>query len=94
MLKSVTRTMLTSAMGFAWELIKAGGRIVAYAEGWEVTKANEDRAGFVELVVWRAGNAIVCMGERLELSVNSLAMGLGYSDGEVSGIVAWPALAD
>jgi hypothetical protein len=93
MLKSVTRTMLTRAMGFAWDLIKVGERVVAYAESWEVTETNAQRASFVELTVWRTGNVIVGTGERLELGVNSLAMRLGWDDGEVSSLVAWPALA-
>jgi hypothetical protein len=86
MLKLIERTVLASAMGFAWDLIKVGERVVVYGESWEVTGANEQRAGFVELTVWRAGNAIVRIGERLELSVNSLAMRLGYNDGEVSAL--------
>jgi hypothetical protein len=87
MMKSITRTMLTSTMGFAWDMIKTGERIVAVAERWELTKANEQRAGFVELAVWRAGTAIVGIGERLELKINQFAMWLGYDDGEVSGML-------
>ena len=62
-------------MGLLWDLIRAGERIVAYAESWEVTKANEQHAGFVELTIWRTGHGVVVMGERLELSVNGLACG-------------------
>jgi hypothetical protein len=69
--------------------MRTGERIGAAAERWEVTEANELRAGFVELSVWRAGRAMVRAGESLELFVNWLAMRLGYRDGEVSGMVAW-----
>jgi hypothetical protein len=91
--KLITSTMLTSAMRFAWRLINTGERVVAFAESWELHEANEQRAGFVELAVWRAGTAIVSMGEGLELAVNRFALWLGHGDGEVSGMVAWPALA-
>jgi hypothetical protein len=93
MMKSITQEMLVGAMGFAWDMIRAGGRVVALAESWELHEGNLERAGFVELTVWRTGRAIVAAGESLELRVNALAMWLGYSDGEVSGIVAWPLLA-
>jgi hypothetical protein len=88
MMKSITRTMLTSTMRFAWDVIKTGERIVAFAESWELHEANEQRAGFVELAIWRTGNAVVGMGERLEQSVDTFALWLGYSDGDVSGGVA------
>jgi len=93
MLKLVTRTMLTGTMGFSWKLIATGERVAAFAESWELHGRNEERAGFVELAVWRTGQAIVVAGERLELRVNALAMQVGFSDGEVSGLVAWPELA-
>ena len=94
MMNSITYTMLTSAMGFAWrKLIRTGERIGAAAERWEVNGANELQAGFVELSVWRAGRTMVRAGESLELFVNWLAMRLGYRDGEVSGMVAWPTPA-
>jgi hypothetical protein len=89
MMKSITRTMLTTAMGFAWDVIKTGERIIEASENWDVHEANERRAGFVELAVWRVGNAIAGMGVRLELGINRFAIWLGYSDGEVSGMVAW-----
>lgn len=92
--KLITSTMLVSTMGFAWDMIRAGQRVVAFAESWEAHEGNEQSAGFVELAVWRAGSAIVRMGERLELWANGLAVRVGYNDGEVSGMVAgWLALA-
>jgi hypothetical protein len=93
MMKSITRTMLTSTMGFAWKLIRTGGRIVAFAESWELHEGNEQRAGFVELSVWRTGMTIVSIGEVLERSVDRFALWLGYGDGDVSDMVAWPASA-
>jgi len=89
--KLITSTMLTSAMGFAWDTIRVGEYVVAFAESWELHEGNEQRAGFVELSVWGTGRGIVRMGERLERAVNRLAMKLGYNDGDVSGMVAWPA---
>lgn len=86
MLQSITLTMLTSALALAWKLIKTGQRIVAFAESWELHEGNEQRAGFVELLVWWTGTAIVSVGERLEQSVDRFALWLGYDD--VSGIVA------
>jgi hypothetical protein len=91
--KLIKRSALTGVMGFSWDLIKTGGRIVAYVDSWEVNEANERRAGFVERSVWKAGRIITIAGERLELAVNGLAVRLGYNDGEVSGLVAWPGLA-
>lgn len=91
MIKEITRTLLTGTMGFAWDRIKTGERIVAFAESWEVNEANELRAGFAELSVWRAGRIITIASERLELGVNRFALWLGYSDGEISGMVACPA---
>jgi hypothetical protein len=88
MLKSIARALLTSIMGFAWGTIKVGEDVVAFAESWEVHEGNEQSAGVGELSVWRSGNAIVRMGERLELWVNGLAVRFGYNDGEVSGMVA------
>jgi hypothetical protein len=93
MLKSITQAALTSTMGLAWKLITTGERVVAFAESWQLHEGNADRAGFVELTVWRAGRAIVRMGERLELRVNALAVGLGYNDGEVSGMLMHLAAA-
>jgi hypothetical protein len=90
-MKSITDTMLTSAMGFAWDIIGVGERAGALPESWELHERNAESAGVVELTVWRAGKAIVRLGERLELRVNALAMQLGYNDGEVSGLVAWPS---
>jgi hypothetical protein len=91
MIKSaITQALLTSIMGFAWDIITAGERVVAVAQNWALHEGNEQSAGFVELTVWRTGRAIVVAGERLELWVNAVGMRLGYRDGEVSRIVAWP----
>lgn len=89
MLKSITRTMLTSAMGFAWTLIRAGEGVVALSER---LGSDDLRADFAEMSVWRAGQAVVRSGEGLERLVNAVAMTLGYNDGEVSAMVAWPEL--
>lgn len=88
MMKSITRVMLTSTMGFAWKLIRTGERVVAAAESWG---DNDRHAGFAELSVWKVGTAITIGGERLERAVNGCAIWLCYNDGEVSGMVAWPA---
>lgn len=93
MLKSITQAALTSTMGLAWDMIATGGRVVAFAESWELHEGNEQPAGFVELAVWRAGRAIVITGERLELRANALAVRLGYNDGEVSGMLIHVAVA-
>jgi hypothetical protein len=87
MMNSITRAVLTSTTSFAWKLIATGERVVAFAESWELHEGNQERAGFVELAVWRTGRAIVVAGERLELRVNALAMRSGFCDGEVSGMV-------
>jgi hypothetical protein len=90
MMKSIADTMFTSAMGFAWTLIRAGESTVAFGESWG---ANDQHAGFAELSMWKAGRAIAGAGEGLELAVNRFALWAGYDDGEVSSMVAWPALA-
>jgi len=41
MIKSIERSALTGVMCVAWDLIKTGERIVAFAERWEVNAANE-----------------------------------------------------
>ena len=88
--KLITSTMLTSAMGFAWGLIRRGERIAEASGNWG---ANDLRAAFAERSVWRVGLTIAHAGESLELLVNACAMKLGYHDGEVAGFAAWPALA-
>jgi hypothetical protein len=90
MMKSIALTMLTSTMGFAWKSIRAGEHVVEAAGKWGT---DDYHASLVERSVLTAGNAITAVGERLELAVNKLALRLGYNDGEVSGMVAWPALA-
>jgi hypothetical protein len=92
MLKSITRTMLTSAMGFAWGVIRSGERGVECSEALGRTDPEKPYAGFVEKTQYLARRARVCAGESLELSVNRFAMKRGYNDGEVSGMVAWPAM--
>jgi len=49
-------------------------------------------AGFAEKTKWQISGATVRTGAKLERGVNWFAMKLGYSDGAVSGMVAWPAL--
>ena len=85
MMKSITRTMLTRAMCFAWDIIRSGERIVEACESWE---AEDQHAGLVEMSMWKVGTAFTAGGERLELWVNGLAVRFGYNDGEVSGMVA------
>jgi len=51
-------------------------------------EAYDLRAGFVELSLWRAGQAVVRTGEGLDLFTNAVAMKLGCRDGEVSGMPA------
>jgi hypothetical protein len=89
MINSITRTMLTGTMGFAWELIWAGQHVVGATALWGA----DEHASLAERFVGNAGRIITAAGERLELAVNGLAMRLGYNDGAVSGMVAWPALA-
>jgi hypothetical protein len=86
MMKLLERKMLTDTMDFAWCTIGgAGSRVNAFAESWELHEGNQERAGFVELWVWRAGQALRRSGEGLELFVNWLGMKRGYEDGEVAG---------
>lgn len=87
MLMSIKSTTLEAAMRLSWALINSGERVVAFSER---VGANDLRAGFAELLMLKAGRAIMFVGERLELGVDRAAMGLGYADGELSGIVAWP----
>lgn len=93
MLKSITRTILISTMGFAWDMIKAGERLRAFVYTWEIHDGNRERSGLGELWALRSALAIVVGGERLELLVNALAMKLGYRDGEVSMMMLPTALA-
>jgi hypothetical protein len=89
MMKSITTTMLVSAMAFAWGTIRAGERGVERSEA--IGSADlKDYAGLWETMAARKGCAMVRTGERLELWVSALAMKLGYRDGEVAGLVAWP----
>jgi hypothetical protein len=87
MTKLITRT-LTSFMGLAWNIVHAGERTVERCEAIGITDLAKPYAGFREKMAWRKGWAMVRAGEGLELSVNWIAMRLGYSDGEVSGMVA------
>ena len=88
MLTSIKGTTLEAAMGFSWALINAGERVVEFSER---VGANDLGAGLAELLVWKAGRAVVFVGARLEQGANRVAMWLGYEDGELSGVVAWPA---
>lgn len=92
-MKLIKDTMLTSAMGFAWDLIHTGECIVEFSENWDLTEASDLRAGLVERLLHKTGCIVTSAGERLEPAVNNLSMLLGYNDGEVAGMVAWPALA-
>jgi hypothetical protein len=83
MTKSITRAMLTGTMGFAWDAIRIGERIVWWTEGF-----GGEHAGVIERAALMAGRACVCLGELGELWVNRYAMKRGYFDGEVSGLVA------
>ena len=80
--------MLTSAMRFAWKLIRTGERVVAAGES---RGANDQHAGTAERAMRKAGMLITSGGECLELAVNGFALWFGYDDGAVSGMVAWPA---
>jgi hypothetical protein len=93
MLKLITSTMLTSAMVFAWDVIHTAGRGVERSEAIGIIDPEKPYAGFAEKAKWQISGATVRTGEKLERGVNWFAMKLGYSDGEVSGMVAWPALA-
>ena len=86
MMKSITRTLLTSTMGFAWDMIRAGERVVAFAESWKLHEGNEQRAGFIELIVHRTGRALGAAGKRFELGLDALAIRFGFDDGEVTGL--------
>lgn len=54
-MKLISRTMLTSAISFAWKLIRTGERVVEAAESWGI---NDPHAGFAELSVRKVGTAI------------------------------------
>jgi hypothetical protein len=88
MMKSIKSTTLEAAMRLSWALIRSGERVVEFSERMG---ANDLRAGLAELLILKAGRAIMFVGERLELGANWVAMALGYVDGELSGAVAWPA---
>src|SRR5437762_11332757 len=88
MINLITGVVLTNSMAFGWKLIKAGERVVALAERWG---ADDQEAGLAEVSVRKAGTLMTVGGERLELAVNGFAVWCGYADGEVSGMVAWPA---
>lgn len=86
----ITSKMLTGTMGLSWRLISAGGRVVAAAESWG---ADDRHAGFAERRGRGVGLSVTAVGESLERGVNRVAMMLGFTDGEVSGMAAWPALS-
>jgi hypothetical protein len=87
MLNSITQAMLTSTMGFAWDISTTGERSVERSEAIGIIDLQKPCAGLIETMVWRKGWATVSAGERLEVFVNACGMKLGYRDGEVSGWV-------
>jgi hypothetical protein len=87
MMKSITQAMLTNAMGFAWDVTKAGERIVEFAERWGADEAYDLRAPYSEIWIRHRGENVTAMGEQLERFVNWLGMKLDYRDAEVSGWV-------
>jgi hypothetical protein len=93
MLKSITRTLLTSTMGFAWDIISTGERGITRSEALGVTDPEKRYAGGVEKMTYQTRMAMVRVGEGLEMFLNWCGVKLGYSDGEVSGMVAWPVQA-
>ena len=92
MLKLIIRTVLTSAMGFAWDITRTGERGVERSEAIGIIDPEKPYAGFAEKAKWQISGATVRTCEELERGVNWFAMKLGYSDGAVSALVAWPAL--
>jgi hypothetical protein len=90
MLKATTRTILTSAMGFAGDTARMGERGVERCEAIGIIDPEKPYGGFAEKTKWQISGATVRTGAKLERGVNWFAMKLGYSDGEVSGVVAWP----
>jgi hypothetical protein len=91
MMKSITGTMLTSTMSFGFAILDAGDRSLERSDAVEITDPEKPYAGFHEKMLWRTGLTTRFIGEGLVLSVNWLSMKLGYYDGEVSGMAAWPA---
>lgn len=82
MLKSMMDAMLTNAMGFAWrQLMRTGERFSEVAER---------RAGLSEVFLGTLGQIFTSAGEHLEYGINWVGVRLGYYDGEVSSMAAWP----
>ena len=92
MTNSITHTMLTSTMGCAWDITHMGERGVERSEAIGIIDPEKPYAGFAEKTKWQISGATVRTGAKLERGVNWFAMKLGYSDGAVSAMVAWPAL--
>jgi hypothetical protein len=92
MMKLIERT-LTSFMGLAWNIVHAGERTVERCEAIGITDLKKPYAGFREKMAWRIGWGMVRVGEGLQHGVNWFAMRLGYRDGEVSAMIAWPTPA-
>jgi hypothetical protein len=86
--KNATDAMLTPALWLSWKLMNAGDFAKDHADRWGAD--DHARAGFSEVTVLRLSEALQSAGERLEAVANRVAMWLGYEDGELSGIVAWP----
>ena len=92
-MKSIARKTLTSTMGFTWYMTGTWESAVARSEAIGIIDPEKPYAGFAEKTMYRIRLAMVRAGEGLALLVNWFAMRLGYGDGEVSGMVAWPTPA-
>ena len=80
--------MLTSAMGFAWDVIHTGERGLDRSMAIGIDDPEKPYAGVVETAVYEWRLVTLRLGESLEWAVNWLAIRLRYHDGEVSGMVA------
>jgi hypothetical protein len=88
MLKTNTRTMLTSVMLVAWDMIHMAQGGIGRSEAIGIDNPEKPYAGFVEKMTYKRRLVPLRLGEALEWAVNGLAMKLGYDDGEISGYVA------
>ena len=57
---NVVGMQLTSAMGLAWDQVRAGEFVVEAAETWG---AEDPQAGLVELYMWSSGKLAIAFGE-------------------------------
>jgi hypothetical protein len=76
MLNSITRTLLTSAMGFAWDTIRVGVRGVERCDAIGITDPEKPYAGFVEKTTHQMSHAMVHAGEGLERFVSRCSIRL------------------